>query len=269
VFERAKQEAERKRADSERLSAHAVRVTAARQLARRCDWVTALPEYHQVIRDGESDALRLRAERLVGFFALNAITDLSAELNDLSRLNLGDLAAQVNLIRGAWLLCDFDKQGEGRALVREALDNRHHLLSPADVAFAEALAAERVGQDITSLRRAVDADPFHYLASGSIAVALAVVGDVEETRRQARFLRGVFHYSPMPDLADALVALIESDAEGLKSGLAKVAEKLPAERRPSVTRLVEFLQIVLELRKISIRISASQGLGGFLEVPAP
>src|SRR5262249_54513686 len=130
--------AERDRQDAERKRAHEAVVIAARQLARRGDWANALPEFDVAVRDGEADARRLRVERLVGYFALNQIADLTQELDALEREELDDLAAQVKLVRGAWLLCDFDRQGEGRAIIREALNERHPLFSPADVAFAEA-----------------------------------------------------------------------------------------------------------------------------------
>jgi hypothetical protein len=199
-------------------------------------------------------------ERLVGFFALNRSANLIDELDALGRTELGDLAAQVKLIRAAWLLCDFDRQGEGRALAREALAERQHLFSPADVALAEAFAAEKVGQAIAALRRAVEADPLHYLAVSSLAVALAVVGDRDEAARQARFLRGVFPYSPTGDFVDAVLAFLEGDREGLNKALAKVAEKLPPDRQPAVQSLEEFLSAVGEVRDLTIRYSAGEEL---------
>ncbi|MCI0456720.1 MAG: protein kinase [Gemmataceae bacterium] len=261
ILEQAKQLAERKRADTERLAAHAARVTAARQLASRGDWIAALPEYDSAIRDGEDDALRLRVERLVGFFALNRTTELTKELDALGRLELGHLATQVKLIRGAWLLCDSARAGEGRQLVREALQDRQHLFSDADKAFAAALAAERLGKTITLLRQALDADPLHYLAASSLPVALAAAGDRDEVRRQARFLRGVFPASPIADVADALVAFLEGDRAELKRKVVRIAEKLPQDRQALVTRMEAFLLLLMDVQAINIRGWAGEGGG--------
>src|SRR5262249_32185553 len=156
---------------------------------RRGDWGAAVPAYDAAVRDGDADALRLRVERLVGFFALNDTGRLARELDALGRGGLGDLAAPGALLPGARPLCGSAQEARGRALVQRALADRGHLFSAADVAFAEALAAGRLGESVAALRRAVDADPLHYLASGSLAVALAAAGEREEARRQARFLR--------------------------------------------------------------------------------
>lgn len=258
--ERQKQQAERQRLQVELRAAHSARVTAARQAGRRGDWPTALGAYDRAIRDGETDAVRLRVERLVGYFALNNIPHLTGELDVLGQLDLGNSAAQVKLIRGAWLLCDSARQREGRALVQEALKQRQDLFSPADVALAEALAADRVGPALTSLRKAVDADPLHYLAATSLAVAFAAAGERDEARRQARFLRGVFPFSPMPYLVDAIVALMECDRAELKKQLAQVAANLPPDRRATIPRLEEFLLLVIELEEITIRYSAGDDL---------
>src|SRR5207244_10387407 len=77
-------EAARKSAESERLAAHKARVTAARKSADRGDWASALVEYNHAILDGGEDSLRLRIERLVGFFALSRTGDLTVELDALS-----------------------------------------------------------------------------------------------------------------------------------------------------------------------------------------
>jgi serine/threonine protein kinase len=251
-------EAERQKAATERLAAHATRVSAARQLARRGDWAHALEEYDRVIDDGEEDALRLRVERLGGFFALNETARLTEELDTLGRLELGALRSQVILTRGAWVLCDSDQQSEGHALVRQALEDWEQLFSPADVAFAEALIAERIGATIKCLRRAVAADPFHYLAGSSLAMALAVTGQREEARRQIRFLRSAFPFSPMPEYADALCDLLEGDRTALKEDLGRVAEKLPRAGRAKVARMEQFLGVILDLQDLGIRLSAGE-----------
>lgn len=257
------QERERRRAEqlaaAERLVAHTARVSAARQSARRGDWRTALPEYDRAIRAGEGDALRLRVERLVGFFALNLTADLSGELDTLERAALGNLAAQVKLIRGAWLLCDDSRGEQGRERVREALKERQHLFSPADVAFAEALAAEHIGAAIACLRRAVAADPLHYLATTSLVVALAVVGEREEVRRQTAFLHGVFPYSPLADFAAAVVAFEKGDRASLKEKLSRMVEKLPPQSRTTAARLEQFLLPLIELQELLGRLSSRTG----------
>jgi Protein kinase domain len=256
-----------KLAESEQTAAHEARVAVARERARRGDWIRALRDYDAAIQDHRADALRLRVERLVGFFALNRTTDLIAELDALGSGELGDLAAQVKLIRGAWFLCSDRQQQAGRDLVREALETRQHLFSPADALFAEALVAERVGQTIRLLRRATEKDPLHYLATSTLAVALAAVGEREEALRHIRFLRGIFPFSPMPDCAEALLSLLECDRAALKKKLAALAGKLPPDRQPLIARMEEFLLLIIDLQEISERLGAGQGWSGFSELP--
>jgi serine/threonine protein kinase len=251
-------ELEHQRAETERQTAHATRVSAARQLARRGDWTHAMEGYDRAIADGDADALRLRVERLTGCFALNEPAKLIAELDALSLLELGDLRPQVALTRGAWLVCDSERQSEGRALIREALAHRGVLFSAADVAFAEALTADRLGQAIAALRRAVAADPFHYQAGSSLAIALAVSGRREEARRQAQFLASAFPFSAMPQYAEAICDLLEGDRAALKEDLRRVAEKLPPEKRTKVGRLEEFLFTILDLQDLVGRLSMGE-----------
>jgi hypothetical protein len=253
---RAIAEADARRQAEER--AHAARVAAARQLASRGNWVAGLPAYDRVIAAGEADALRLRVERLVGYFALNETAKLTAELEALGRLDLGDLAARVNLLHGSWLLCDSAEEKPGRALVRKALAERQRL-SPADAAFAEALVADRLGQAIAALRQALKEDPLHYLAASSLPVALAAAGQRDEARRAAAFLRGVFPYSPTPDLVDGLAAFLEADRAGVKRALVKVAGKLPPDRRPALARMEQFLLLLVDIQDINTRVSANGG----------
>ncbi|HTU21906.1 MAG TPA: protein kinase [Gemmataceae bacterium] len=245
--------------EAEQSKEHAARVAAARQRARRGDWVNALPEFDRAIFDNEPDMLHLRVERLVGYFALNRTADLIREMDALDRIGGGDeIVTPLKLTRAAWLLCDTGRQKEGRALAREALRDRRHL-SEADRYFAEGLAAERVGTALRAFRRAVEHDPLHYLAATSYAVALAAVGKLQEARRQAIFLHGVFPYSPFADLAEAMVALIEGNAEELKKSLKAMAAKFPPDYRPAAARLETFLFTILELEALSIKLSAGEG----------
>jgi tetratricopeptide (TPR) repeat protein/tRNA A-37 threonylcarbamoyl transferase component Bud32 len=253
-IEKQKTEAERLRAETERAAAHTARVTAARTLARRGDWTAALPEFDRAIRDQQADAVRLRVERVVGYFAVNDVPSLTGELDALGQEPLGDLAPQVTLLRGAWVLCDITRVAEGRALVEQALKRHELLFSPADVAFAEALASQRIGQAIRALRRAVEADPWHYLASSALAIALASVGDLAEARRQSRFLRSACPESAMPDLADAITALMDGDAPLLKAKHAALAARLPEERRADVARSEALLLSIIDLQKIGTRL---------------
>ena len=251
----ARRQAAERLTASEKQAAHAARVAAAREAARRGDWDRALPAYDRAIDDGAADTLRLRVERLVGFFALNQTEALTGELAALDQFPPGELTAQIKLMQGAWLLCDLSRQDRGQVLVREALADRQHLFSSADGAFAEALAAERTGQAIAALRRAVAADPLHYLATSSLVMLLAAVGDRDEVRRQAQFLHGIFPTSPMPDFAELIVSLIDGDRKSVMANLQRVGEKLPPQRRSAVARLEEFLTPLLELQEISRRLS--------------
>jgi serine/threonine protein kinase len=262
---------ERRETEALRSLAHTESVTSAVQSSRQGDWVRALPHFNSAIDDGMADALRLRVDRLTGYFALNRTADLVAELDALEQAELGTLVAQVKLIRAAWLLCDWDKQAEGRALARAALANRQQLFSDADVAFAEGLASERVGQAVRAFKRAVDADPLHYLAASSYAVALAAVGERDEARRQARFLRNVFSYSPVADLAESIIDLLEGQRGELKKHLEAASKKLPAYRKSAAVRLEEFLLLILDIQDISFQhIGSREGPNWFdLRQPGP
>jgi serine/threonine-protein kinase len=247
-------------AASERRREHAARVTAARQGARRGDWVKALPEYDRAIAAGGSDAPRLRVERLTGYLALNRPEELTAELDALDREAPAEFAAQVKLTRAAWLLCDLSTQSQGRALAREALRRREQLFSDADREFAAGLAAERAGQALKAFERAAAADPLHYLAASCYAAALAAVGERAEARGQAKFLRAFFPYSAVADLTEAVVALTEGDRASLRRHLAAVARKLPAEGRPTLARAEQVLLLLLQVRDVAAKEDAGEPL---------
>jgi hypothetical protein len=233
--------------EAEREREHAARVAAARQGARRGDWVRALPDYDLAIAAGGSAAPRLRVERLTGYLALNRANELTAELDALGREAPAELAPQVKLMRAAWLLCDLSTQARGRALAREALGQRERLFSDADRELAAGLAAGRIGEALKAFRRAAEADPLHYLAASTFATSLAALHEREEARRQAKFLRAVFPYSPIADLTEAVVALSEGDGAALKRHLAAVAGKLPPESRPALARAEQFLLLLLQV----------------------
>src|SRR5262249_45446594 len=149
-------------------------------------------------------------------------------------------------------------QEEGRALAREACRDRQHLFSDGDREFAEGLAAERVGESLRAFERAMKADPLHYLAASSHTMALAAVGDLDEARRQARFLRGVFPYSPIADLAEAIVALIEGKRDELTRSIAAMGKKLPPDDGTSVARVQSFLIAILDLQEIGNKVSGGE-----------
>src|SRR5439155_3117142 len=89
----------------QRQAAHEATVHAARAAARRGDWHRALIDYQQAIDNTGPDWLRLRVERLFGFFAVNDRKMLARELEDLaSRTDLGRLGAMFHLVRGAYFL---------------------------------------------------------------------------------------------------------------------------------------------------------------------
>ncbi len=58
-------------------------VVAAQNAAHGGNWQAALPLYEQAIRDRQPDGLRLRVERLFGFFAVSDEKTLIAELDAL------------------------------------------------------------------------------------------------------------------------------------------------------------------------------------------
>ena len=256
-------------AESERKREHAAQVATARQTARRGNFKAALAAYDRAVGDNESDHLRLRVERLVGYFATNEIGKLIAELDDLEKQSLGELTPQVQLMRAAWLVCDVNKPGEGRVLAMKALDRRDDLFSDADRHFAEGIAADRVGVALRSFEKAVKSDPFHYLASSCHAVTLAAVGDREKAKRQTEFLRTVFPDSPMPELTDAIMAVMEGDRRTLDSQMLALAAKLPPDQRGSATRMRDFLMTIVDLQDISVRsaedhVGFLDGVSGFM-----
>jgi serine/threonine protein kinase len=260
-------ESERARVIVELRRAHEVHVNAARELARRGDWLSALEEFDKAIAEQQTDSLRLRVERLPGFFAINDTKQLESELSDLKKMDLQELAAQVKLLEGAWLLCDSDRQAEGQRLVQESLRDRHLLFSKADEHFGEAIVASGIGGTIASLKKAVQADPFHFLAGTSLAMTLAAVGDRTESRRQTQLLRSIYPVSPVPDFAEALLAFIECDRLQLSHALANVKQRIPEGRRARLARTERSLGILMELQEISIRSSAADGWKSLEEFP--
>ncbi len=122
----------------EKRAVHDANVASARTAARRGGWPSALALYQTAIDDQLEDAVPLRAERLFGFFFVNDMPTLLAELDDLDRRpDRGPLKARVALARGAYLMCDSDRIAEGRAWVVKALADRERSdFSPADTLFA-------------------------------------------------------------------------------------------------------------------------------------
>ncbi len=144
--------------------------------------------------------------------------------------------------------------------MREALADRQNLFSAADRAFAEGLAADKIGDALYVFRRAVDTDPLHYLATTSYVMTLATVGEGREARRQAQFLRGVFPYSPVSDLAETIVDLFEGRRNELNRHAAAMSEKLPLAQRPAAGRLEEMFMGLLDLQDITFKYSGKESM---------
>jgi hypothetical protein len=205
-------------------TAHRERVAAARTVAKRGDWRGALPLFQEAINDRYPDQLGLEVERLPGFFATNDQARLGEELERLvEHADLGDLTAQVLLMRADFALCDPARQSEGRTLVEEALRFRHQL-SPADAAYAEALAARGFAEAVAALQQATRSDPFHHRASSAYLMARLVSGQFDEARRHAELMRLIFPDDPLADFAELWLVLFQ---DGRKAVLAKI-DQLPA-----------------------------------------
>lgn len=200
-------------------AAHDATVAEARALVRRGDWPAAMRAYRGAIADARPDERRLRVEYLPGFFATNDPAGLEQELathflDDAGepRADLGEFTAAVCLAKGAFLLCDSDRQDDGRAWVKRALAHRHDL-SLADAAYADALVETRPRLVVDGLRRAVELDPLHYQAHCSLAVSLLAAGQLRAADAQARRVGELFPRSPVPPAVAGLVALLAADTD--------------------------------------------------------
>jgi tetratricopeptide (TPR) repeat protein len=252
----------------EKKAAHAVTVSAARAFASRGNWRQAIPEYQRAIDDGQDDAPRLRVERLFGYFESNDQDALDREFHDhllgpdgQPHPELGSLAPQVLLARGARLMCASDQIDEGRELVHRALERKGDLFSPADVAFAEGLAATKPRPVVEALHRAVAADPLHYPAHASLVVALLASGQPAEALRQADQMAGLFPASPVPPLVAGLVATLNGDRPTAAKQLAEVATRVGTDPAP----LLAFGSQLADLLDQTDRIRVS--MNGSLTVP--
>lgn len=229
-------------------AAAVARVEDARRAAARGAWPEAVRLYDRAVADAGPDAPTLRVERLVGLFATNRTDDLERELAELSRLDLGPLAAQLDLQRGAWLMCDANATAEGKALVRRALERRADLVARGDAAFAEALAAERTVDMLAGLRRAAAENPLHFHANTCLGVLLAICGETEEARRVATYLGGVFPESGTGEMVETILAF-SADSGDLDARLAAWAARLPPEARERVEPAGRMLRANLEARR--------------------
>jgi tetratricopeptide (TPR) repeat protein len=243
-------EYEHRQADAvraQRKADHNALVQAGNDAARRGDWSAALRAYQHAIDDHAEDETRLRASRLFGFFAVNDKNTLMAELDALAaRPDLGRYKAHLALVRGAYLLTDSALQAEGQTWVRRALEARDDLLSPADVAFAEALLETRPLPMIAALRRALERDPLHYNAQASLVIALVASGQLDDAAAQARQMAALYPDSAVPPLASALAALYRGDRPAMEAGLTAVAARLKADVAP----LKQYLNTVAEILDI-------------------
>ena len=186
-------------------------------------------------------------ERLFGFFAVNDEATLTAELDDLERQgDLGPLAAQVSLVRGAWLCCDSARMEEGRAALRRALAARNDLLSVADALYAEALIETRPLPMIQALRKAVAADPLHYTAQASLTTALLASGQPDEAVAQADQMAGLFPDSPVPPYVRALARMLHGDRKAMNEELDRMAARMKSDLGP-VRRFTDALADIVDL----------------------
>jgi serine/threonine protein kinase len=251
----------------QRQAAHDAIVNAARAAARRGDWRTALNYFQQAMDDAGPDWLRLRVERLFGFFAVNDRETLARELDDLAaRTDLDRLGAMFHLVRGAYFLCDSTKQEEGRELVRKALRARDDLnFSPADAAFAEALADTRPRQVAERLRHAVRLDPLHFPANASLLVVLLGTGELDEARAQSDRMQGFFPDASLPTFIRALADLIEGNRPEMLKHLDELATRLGPDRVADMTRIRNYCELLANVLDLFERFNTNRGGLGFAD----
>lgn len=264
--------------------AHAAIVTAARTAAPRGDWVTALPEFNRAIGNNRSDALRLRVERLPGYFFTNRIAELQTELEKLEELNqrneLGLLAPKVKLLQGMLWLSDSAQTENGRGAIREALDAAAvadvevfaimvrwvttgplgadadriadaAVFSTAERFYAAALLETTPRAVIRALEHAVQLDPFHQAAQTDLLFALIAAGQLDDARRQLTHIEKLFPRLIAGPVACGLLAAIDGDRAALAAAL-DGCEAITGEPAPA---LREFLTTYADLLDLQVQYS--------------
>jgi Protein kinase domain len=241
--------------------AHDANVQAARSAVRRGDWSMAIRLFGSAIRDAREDATALRAERLLGYFAMGDEASLSSELAALETApDLGRLAAHVAMVHGAFDLCDSSRVESGRALLQKALASRQDLtFSAADPEFAMGLADPRLTHSLAHLKEAVRLDPLHFTAQTSLLVALIAVGDMDEARRRAELMQGLFPGAARPDLILAIAEVIEGNPAAMRSHLNDLAQRAGPEKAAPLKKLSNFCESVAETLGVFVRSTFKDG----------
>ncbi|HWE35186.1 MAG TPA: serine/threonine-protein kinase [Isosphaeraceae bacterium] len=257
-------QAAREQHESDLQKAHDALVAAARDTARRGDWPRALDSYRRAIADGRPDRLRLRVERLAGFFAVGDRPTLEQELNELKgRTDLDRLAAPVDLARGSLLLCNLDAQDEGRRLVRRALRRRKDLISDADPDYAEALAETNPRKVIEHLRSALAREPLHFPSHGALLAAFLSTGELAEARRQCDQMERLFPASTPPTFIRATADLIEGNQPSLGRRLDELTARLGPSRASDAKALRAFCETATDVFNQFDRYRSTPGGLGF------
>ncbi|MCA9069452.1 MAG: protein kinase [Planctomycetaceae bacterium] len=231
------------------------RIRLADQAAQRGDWATAMRLYEQAVRyeTDESRKLKLRVERLFGYFATNDEPGLTTELEELiARDDLGPLKAKILLVQGAWLLCDATQEQAARKSLVQAIELREDL-SEADACFAEALLETRPLEATKLLQRTILLQGWHYPARSNLVVALLASGRPEDALKQAEELEVLFPSSPVPAFVRATLAILDGNRDDMTAhveqmtNLLKVNLEEAKQLRTYFNSLADVLDAAVEL----------------------
>ncbi len=233
----------RRQNDELRAKAQAERVADARRLAGRGLWGDALPRYDAAIAEAEPDEhFDLEAERVRCFLPDRDPKRLRDELDRLlTRDGGGRHRPLLLLYRGASLLNEEGKAGEGRDLLRQALA-REEDLAPADRAFARGVLTESSQEAVAHFRQALAADFFHYPARLNLVAELLLTGQFDEARRQADQMSALYARDPFPSFVLAWAALLEGRPDESRRRLDELDGRLDAARAAEVRAFFDDMQ---------------------------
>ena len=229
---RAEEEQGRLRADNH--------VQEARAAAQRGKWGEALAGYDRALHEGHRDPISLRLERARALFALNDDARYHKEIEALAAVpKLGAHKGAVLLLQGEIALAvDNDK---AMSLLRQARKER---LSPAEDLYAQALLAATAPQAVELFQQVLLLDPYHQQARNMLALCLAVRGDLQEARVQARTAELLFPDDPNIRLLRALFLACSGDVKGANAALDKAVAQC---NTPSARQMVGTLRTVVQL----------------------
>jgi tetratricopeptide (TPR) repeat protein/predicted Ser/Thr protein kinase len=229
---RAEEEQRRLRADNH--------VQEARAAAQRGKWLDALAGYDRALKEGHRDPIGLRLERARALFALNDHAGYAKEIANLgAEPNLGPHKGAVLLLQGeAALAVDNDK---ALSLLQQA---RKEKLSASEDAYARALLAETAPRAVELFQQVLLLDPHHQQARNMLALSLALRGDLQEARLQARTAELLFPDDPNVPLLQALFLACAGEMKAANETLDRSEESATSS---SARQLIGTLRVAMQL----------------------